>query len=381
MTTSIWCYLWDLVDEGIDRALDEIQEAGLDGISIATAYHSVEHWRIHNVRPFIFRERDASLYFEPQRVFHRKSGLKPKISPLALKGNPLKRIAAKCEQRGLDLNSWTVGTHNSYLCRQYPDCAEGNIFGDDSATALCPANPQVRDYLVALMEDLSANYPFRTIELESFTFEAYRHFHSHEKIGIPFSETDRFLLGLCFCRCCQGIARKSGVDVEKVGRFVGNTLFKVFDSGKPTRTPLDEFVAHATILHPYLAAREWTIESLMADLRQASKSRLVFMHFADRRVGGYDLAKIARYFDGVMLLCYATPRDTRNAIQATRKQLDRGARLVTGFHAYAPVTPNAETLREQVQAARGLGVTDFNFYNCGIMPRKNLRWVKAALAG
>src|ERR1041384_814329 len=136
MATSIWCYLWDLVDEGIDRALDEIQEAGLDGISVATAYHSVEHWRVHDVRPFIFREFDASLYFQPQTKLYGRAGLKPKVSPLALKRNPLKEVAAKCQQRGLHLNSWTVGTHNSYLCRQRPDCAEGNIFGDDSATAL-----------------------------------------------------------------------------------------------------------------------------------------------------------------------------------------------------------------------------------------------------
>lgn len=380
MTTSIWCYLWDLVDEGIDRALDEIQGAGLEGISVATAYHSVEHWRVHNVRPFIFRERDAALYFEPQRATFSRTNLKPRVSALALTGNPLRELSEKCKQRGLALNSWTVGTHNSYLCRLRPDCAEGNIFGDNSATGLCPSNPDVQEYLVALLSDLTANYPIQRVELESFTFEGFPHFHSHEKIGIPFGETDRFLLGLCFCRCCQGVARKSGADVEGAGRLVGDTLIKAFESGKTTKVPLEEFVGKGKVLQPYLAAREWTIRSLMAELRKACRAKLVFMHYLNRWTGGYVLKDIASYFDGVMLLCYSTPQDTRAAIERAKQELGGKTSLVVGFHAYPPVTESLASLRKQADVARSLGVHGINFYNYGIMPRRNLQWVKAVVA-
>lgn len=170
----------------------------------------------------------------------------------------------------MSLHSWTVGLHNSYLCRQHPDCAQRNIFGDDSATSLCPSNPHVQKYLVGMLGDLTTNYPIVRVELESFAFEGFPHFHSHEKIGIQFGETDRFLLGLCFCRCCQGVARKWGVDVKAAERLVGNILRRAFESGETTRTPLEEFVDKAKALQPYLAARERTIRSLMADLRKAS---------------------------------------------------------------------------------------------------------------
>lgn len=380
MSASIWCYLWDLVDEGINRALDEIQSAGIDAVSVATAYHSVEHWRVRNVRPFVFRERDASLYFVPRGRWFSRLHLRPRVSPLVAKENPLQAVGAKCRERGMSLHSWTVGLHNSYLCRQHPDCAQGNIFGDSSGTSLCPSNPRVREYLVGMLEDLTTNHPIERVELESFTFEGFPHFHSHEKIGIQFGETDRFLLGLCFCRCCRGVARKAGVDVKAAERLVGRILRRTFESGESTRTPLEEFVDKANALRPYLAARERAICSFMAELRKAGRDRLAFMHYTDRWRGGYQMKDIASSFDSVMLLCYGSPAETGRAIARARAEIGERQRIITGFHAFAPVMPDAKTLKAQVATARRSGVRDFNLYNYGIMPRRNLKWVRDALS-
>jgi hypothetical protein len=376
MSTSIWCYVWDFLDGRLDRALAEIQDAGLDGISVATAYHSVEHFRLRGERPCVFREPEASLYFKPQRSLYKTTKLKPRVSPLAHKSNPLAKIAAACQKRGLAINSWTVGTHNSHLCRQRPDCATRNVFGSRSSTGLCPANPDVRAYLVALLTDLTRNHPIQTVELESFGFEGFPHFHYHEKLGIPFGATDRFLLGLCFCDSCRRRAKESGADATAAARVVQRTVERTFESGVTTRQPLDEFVARARPLHAYLAAREETMRSLMAELRAACRSRLVFMHFMDRWTGAYRLENIASYFDSIMLLCYGAPKQTEEAI---RNNQSPATPLHTGFHAYPPVTPDAGTLAEQVRTARRHGVHDMNFYHYGIMPRPNLRWIKSAL--
>ena len=41
---NLWCYVWDLEDEGIDRVVDRLHgEVGATGVSVATSYHSVEH--------------------------------------------------------------------------------------------------------------------------------------------------------------------------------------------------------------------------------------------------------------------------------------------------------------------------------------------------
>ena len=55
--TNVWCYLWDLVDEGIDGVLDRLKgEAGATGISVATSYYSVDQLRPHaGMLPRTFR--------------------------------------------------------------------------------------------------------------------------------------------------------------------------------------------------------------------------------------------------------------------------------------------------------------------------------------
>lgn len=104
------------------------------------------------------------------------------------------------------------------------------------------------------------------------------------------------------------------------------------------------------------------------------------MHYADRWRGSYRLKDIASSFDSVMLLCCGTPAETRRAIARTRAGIGERQRIITGFHAFEPVTPDATTLKAQVATARRSRVRDFNLYNHGIMPRRNLKWVREALS-
>lgn len=54
-------------------------------------------------------------------------------------------------------------------------------------------------------------------------------------------------------------------------------------------------------------------------------------------------------------------------------------RVWVGVCAYPPASPNAETLIANVEAVAKLGVRAVSFYNYGIMPKRNLQWVKAAI--
>ena len=43
---SLWAYPWDLLDDGVASALATLRdEAAVDSVSVATAYHSVQHLR------------------------------------------------------------------------------------------------------------------------------------------------------------------------------------------------------------------------------------------------------------------------------------------------------------------------------------------------
>ena len=54
-------------------------------------------------------------------------------------------------------------------------------------------------------------------------------------------------------------------------------------------------------------------------------------------------------------------------------------RVWVGTCAYPPASPTAETLAANVKAVTELGVRAVSFYNYGIMPKRNLQWVKAAI--
>jgi hypothetical protein len=56
-------------------------------------------------------------------------------------------------------------------------------------------------------------------------------------------------------------------------------------------------------------------------------------------------------------------------------------RVWVGLCAYPPASPNAETLAANAEAVAALGVRAVSFYNYGIMPKRNLQWVKAAIKG
>ena len=43
---AIWTYPWDLIDTDMDTIVSQLaEEIGINTISLATAYHSVEHLR------------------------------------------------------------------------------------------------------------------------------------------------------------------------------------------------------------------------------------------------------------------------------------------------------------------------------------------------
>ena len=50
--STMWAYLWDLVDEGLSDAVRYCrEEIGLDALSVATAYHSYQQMRPHRPGP------------------------------------------------------------------------------------------------------------------------------------------------------------------------------------------------------------------------------------------------------------------------------------------------------------------------------------------
>src|SRR5262245_10448187 len=132
MYSAIWTYPWDLLDEGLDLALGRIAETGLDGISVAAAYHSIRALCPHNPKRDVYHGEGGWIYFKPSDEYFADGRIQPVVSEmaLALDIDPLQTIARQAVNHKLKVHAWTVLHHNTRLGTAYPDCTIENAFGD-----------------------------------------------------------------------------------------------------------------------------------------------------------------------------------------------------------------------------------------------------------
>jgi hypothetical protein len=375
----MWSYIWDIVDDGVEEVLGVLKnDIGLDAISLATSYHSVDHLRPHTKGKRIFVSYDASVYFQPDEKLYKDTYIKPYINPIVGDGNPLSEISDQCDKIGLKLISWTVCIHNTRMGRTYPQAAQRNVFSDIYAAYPCLGNPAVQKYFKALLKDLTYNYNMYAIEVESLSFGGYGHFHAHQKLGFDLGAAGQFLLSLCFCDSCVQRGKTAGIDVDAIATEVKNRLLRSFEAGEPVKGNVDETIVEIKGMADYLKVREQTMTSLVQNLKNEIKSQLFFMSMGDVGINAKEIGKIA---DRVEVLCYtSSPDSIETSAKRTAERFGHSTGTVTvGLQAYPPASPDQQTLEENVRRAVQVDVEGFSFYNYGIMPQKCLGWVKSAV--
>lgn len=374
--TTMWAYVWDLVDDGIEEVLSCIKsDIGLDAISVATSYHSVDHLRPHTKGRRIFTSHDSALYFKPDDSFYKHTYIKPHVSPILGDGNPLREISDGCDKIGLKLISWTVCIHNTWMGRTYPQATFRNVFGDVYHAYPCPSNPAVQEYLSALTKDLNFNYNMYAIEVEALSFGGFGHFQGHSKIGFDLGRAGNLLLSVCFCPSCTERGKTAGIDVDAITKQAESLLLNAFSSGSPIS---DDVIATIDGLAEYLKVREKTMTALIRQLKSEIASQLFFMSMGDVGINAKAIGAIA---DRVETLCYtASPDGVESGIKAAVERFGcETDRVTVGLQAYPPASPDSRTLEKNVRRALDMGVNGFSFYNYGIMPKKCLDWVKNAV--
>jgi hypothetical protein len=381
-SAHMWCYPWDLLDEGIDRALDQMQEVGVSGICVATLYHSIEHFRMHSIpadRPRSYLHQ-AAAYFQPEHSRYVNTRLRPIVADWLKSRNPLVEIGQACAQRGLGLRSWTVCCHNSAMVQKRPETAIKNAFGDINPTWMCPLNPDVAEYLRAVVEDLSSHYPFEAIELESPAFNAGRHYHTHTKMGLPPGRVEQFLLSLCLCESCRQGALAADVDVEMVTRSVAVELGKWWANAKPSGESVGDLLNRNAPLRGFVKWRTEQMSALIRRIHSTCKGELVVYAEPDVYGSALDIAHVSKDIDQAVGTCY-TPET--EAIDRTVRWLSGAMggkeRVSIGLMTYPPASADAPVLVRHVHHVMDLGVPSVHLYHHGIMPEVCLTWTKQAL--
>ncbi len=403
LETSAFAFATDLADEGIDAVLDNLQvRGGLSGITPAFVYHAARDIFPHNPRRKVFLLDRGEFFFRADPARYHGLRIQPRVGALAREHDVLADTCRAAAARGLAVNAWTVFLHAD-RAGEYPDCAPCNAFGDLYQNDLCPANPDVRAYVRALVADIS-RYEVSTILAESLHYHGLEHGHHHERYFIELGPKARYLLGLCFCKYCLTAADRLGVDGTAVRESVREDLDRVFagdSDANPAEVGREELSTIADgMLLGYLDARSDVVSTLAAEASEvaaANGRRFVFMELAGAVKGyatgrptgapaagtawrtGVDLVRLHEAGAEVEVLGYAADVErVRFDLDAYRQALGE-CPLSVALRPSHPDCVEPENLAAKVRLARELGVTRVDFYHYGFLRLGALDWIRAAI--
>jgi hypothetical protein len=377
MKHGMYLYPWDLEDEGPDTVIARLRDAGVDSLMVATSYHAGKFVRPHAAGRKVYFPEDGTVYFRPDAS--RYGRIKPRTNSRVGQFDALDALAKHAPD--MPVTGWTVGLHNTPQGQTHPDLVVRNAYGDPLWNALCPAQPEVRRYLISLCADLAHNHPVAEVAIETPGWQAYRHGHHHEFELIDLTPGAQVLLGLCFCEACVRGAAQAGIDAAALARRAQEELDCFFADGTEPTDPLGDPEWSA-----FLSWRAGVVSGLVAEVRDAMPNHIGLAIIPTTQspnslcwIEGSDLAalaKIARlevpaYQSGVPAIL--------SDVEATRAAAGAGAQLGYILRPTYPNLPSAEDVRTVVREIRATGAASISFYNYGHLRLSALDWIKSAI--
>ena len=380
----MYCYPWDLDDEGVELSIGTLAgRVGVDAVSVAASLHGVREHRGRQMGNRRTVEYDAAVHFRPDSGCYANTRLRPVVAPWLRSRNPLQRIADEALKQGIRLRVWSACCHSSTLVARYPSASCVDVFGDSVSTWLCPSNPDVREYLVALVRDLGAHYAVDALELEAAHFGHGGHAHRHLTCGVLPNEAQRTVLGWGFCASCRQRARRNGIDADAVAAKTQGLLAAMY---RLEPTPTDSaaaLIAADEALLAYHRMRVETVASLVELARSRTEARLV-VRFPDMALNPYDTGvdpvAVRKHCDALSLPlpAPADPPAQRVLEKIVAAMGGPGAAEVT-MDCHPPRFQDGPTLVAEVKRLAAQGYAAIGFSNYGVAPEPCLDWVRQAI--
>jgi hypothetical protein len=385
--TSLFSYAWDLAGAAGDRAVSEARAHGIDGITLATAYHAGKFIRPWAAEGKVVFPEDGTIYFRPRATYGR---IKPQVSQITQREDVLAKLTARGD---LAVYGWTVLLHNTRLGYAHPDLTVRTAWGDPLYYSLCPSQPAVREYVVKLCADLATNYPLAGVILETPGYLPFVHGYHHEFAQMPGNAWMNTLLGLCFCDVCRAGARATGIAVDTLRQRTVETL-QDYMAGPATAAEdmaTSWLLADLALDGELAAFLRWrcdVVAGLVAEIRAAlpTGAKLGVIPSVQRPTAaawseGSDLAKLARACDWLEICAYEpSPARALADIRDCRRRTGPDAELRAILRPGHPDISSQGQLQDTICALASQGVSHVSFYNFGMLRPHNLQWLWAAIA-
>lgn len=378
---SLYTYAWDVQDIGVTAFVDELLAMGMSDVTLATSYHAGKFIRPHAKNPprVIFPE-DGVVYFDPD--FSRYGEIKPQAHSDAATRAVL---PALIKDGRLKVHGWTVLLHNSRIGAAYPQYSVKNAFGDPYVYSLCPMQPPVFDYAVALCADLSAQHALSSLVLETPGWLPYGHGYHHEFAQVASNPCLDILLGLCFCDICKSVAKGNGIAIDQLQTRVQDNISAYLAQPFDAATDLNAHAVQTEILSSpeflaFVRLRQSRVTQLVKAIRQAipATTKLAIIPTVQRPtsacwVEGSDLKALSEVADYIEIPFYEA-----NAIRAIADagesivQIGKANKVRAILRPGLPDLNQGAELDAAIDGIKALGVTDFAFYNYGLLPQIQL---------
>jgi hypothetical protein len=298
---GVLCYPWDLLDDGLDAALECIQGTlGATGITLVVASPPKALLRRGSDGTLRMIRTGGGLWFPPDGARYASTRCQPVVSDQAKGRNVLRPVIDACRKRGLGLRLAIAATVLGRMAERHPFAAVRNILDDVSTTRLCLSNPDVGEFLRGLVGELSRNYEPEVVELRDFDRGRAGDATAGIECSVEVGPVGDGLLSLCGCESCRQAAAAAGVDVEAAMRSADVTLRRVFED-RTDRGSFADLLAADTPLREYVEVQGRVLADLLGSLRACGRDRLVLHRRGDEIAGSGELASLSRHVQAVKL--------------------------------------------------------------------------------
>jgi hypothetical protein len=328
---------------------------GAGTMTLAAAYHSVRAITPHHPAHRVVQAHHAAAYFPVRPHAWRDRRLRPAPPSWgAADPDPFGTAAKALRSAGLAVEAWVVLTHNTRLGLAHPDLSVRNTFGDRYPYALCPANPEVREYARTLVEEVTALYDLSGLVLEACGWLGVEHGSHHDKTGADLTSAERELLSVCVCEAC---ARALGTtDAAALLRPEGRALLR--------------------------AHRATVIGELLGEIRVVAGGLPITLMATDGldHTGpdvGVDLAATAPLVDTYLLKCWGDEDEAVTALTAARRRTD--VPLLANVNVLEPGNDDPGVLAAQLRRLREAGADGLRLYHAGLAAPSRLDALRQAI--
>ncbi len=388
---ALYTYPWDLVDDGVDAALDRIVDlTGCSEIQLAPSYHVSNYFLPHNPKSPIRFGENGAIFYRPELSRYESTELKPYVSPSVTTPDYFERLVDAINRKGLVFSAWNVYFFNHHLSEKHPQFAKHDVFGTPYVGQISPSSTDAQEFAVALTQEVMDRFQPHAVRIEALQRQMWRHGMLKNKFQGDITERCQFLLGVCFNPASMRNAEEAGMDAVgfrgELDAWLRAELARIPTEQDLQRPADEEWLANAFDgrLRKYLDVLNTHTTDLWLRVAEVIKEgggkvqSDYLAHGIRTDTNGLE-PRINKHIDRLTAGLPATEDDARAQMRA---YLDM---IAPGGEVFVPVGPGniteAVPLVERTRAAAEAGAAGALFYNYGLMREEVLGFVGEAMRG